>query len=757
MLQSHILGFPRIGKNRETKRHIEQYWRGDLPLEDLLEYEKKAAMELIDLQKQAGLSIITLGAFHLYDHVLDLTGHFSALPQRFADIENLTDRKFATARGFEEEPASDMSKWFNTNYHYIVPEWGPDTTFKLDCDAYLESIREQAEASQGLQTKVVLVGPITFLALGSETSADVYKKDLLQPLLNCYAQLITKIAELGVDWIQLDEPILVTDTEISLQEEAVLAYKKLTGLGAKLMLATYFHEVASRINRVPSNSIDALHIDTIASSDQIDQLFATLPKGVALSLGIVDGRSVWRTDIDKVSSHIQTWRANAEERELMIGSSCSLLHSPWSVESEDDLEPKLRGALSFACEKLDEIVVLTWDANRHKKRWVESFKIAGETARGNLEEYRQQFAGAKKTARPKEHRSPEPHQRAGQQRIDLKLPQFPTTTIGSLPQTSDIRKTRAAFKNGKISKKDYDKEMHKHIDECVKMQEKVGLDVLVHGEPERNDMVEYFGELLDGVAVTENGWVQSYGSRCVKPPIIHSDVSRPQAMTVDWITYAQGRTKKPMKGMLTGPVTILAWSFCRNDMTREAITKQIALAIRDEVQDLEASGIRIIQVDEPALRELLPLRKDEWAGYLRWATQAFRIATSQVDQKTQVHTHMCYSEFEDILDGIIDLEADVITIEQARSQMGLLAPLHQANYKADVGPGVYDVHSPTVPSVEEIEALLTKAAEQLSPGQLWVNPDCGLKTRAWKEVKPALENMVQAAHNLRDNEEYAVD
>ena len=748
MLHSHILGFPRIGKNRETKRCIEKFWAGDLELDEVQKFEKEAALQLVEVQKEAGLSLITLGCMHLYDHVLDMTAHLSALPQRFAEIDDLTERKFATARGLDNKPASDMSKWFNTNYHYIVPEWTPETKFELDCDAWLESLRAQHRAAGDSPTKLVLVGPITLLALGKTTDAKIVQKDLLESLVACYRDLIAKVAEIGIDWIQFDEPVLVTDIHPDLQQEAKGVYEQLKHEGIKIMLATYFEEVGSRVELLP-DTIDALHVDVTESRDQVTQLLQELPASIALSIGIVDGRSVWRTNIAKTCTAIDAWISASGDRELMIGSSCSLLHVPASVETETDLPEPLANALSFAHEKLDEIAVLSWSTSKQRKRWVDAFKVASQSARSTFQEYRESFSHQKKSEKLREHRTPESRQRATQQRSNLKLPLFPTTTIGSLPQTSDIRKTRAAFRNGRIDEAEYNKEMYKHIDECVKVQEKVGLDVLVHGEPERNDMVEYFGELLDGIAVTKNGWVQSYGSRCVKPPIIHSDVSRSKPMTVQWITHAQSRTKKPMKGMLTGPVTILAWSFRRGDMKPESIAKQIATAIRGEVADLESNGIGVIQVDEPALRELLPLRKENWASYLRWAAQAFRLSTSSVAQNTQIHTHMCYSEFEDIIEGIIDLGSDVISIEQARSSMELVASLQKAGFEADVGPGVYDVHSQVVPSVEHMEELLDKAAEALDPSQLWVNPDCGLKTRQWREVKPALENMVKAAKKVR--------
>ncbi|MDR0735772.1 MAG: 5-methyltetrahydropteroyltriglutamate--homocysteine S-methyltransferase [Zoogloeaceae bacterium] len=759
-LRTHILGFPRMGENRELKFALERHWRGEITLDELDEVGRDLRERHWALQREAGLDFVTVGDFAFYDHVANHIQFLGCEPARFGfSGEDELSRYFTLARGVAREgkgasrqkscPALEMTKWFDTNYHYLVPEFSADTTFSPQ-DGRLFSEVEEARAL-GHPVKAVLIGPLTFLWLGKEKTPGFSRLNLLEKLLPVYRQILARLHAAGVEWVQMDEPILGLDLPSPWQQAFEPAYHPLAATGARMMLATYFSPLAENFNLACRLPVAGLHIDAVRAPE--DALLAAdwLPARRVLSLGLIDGRNVWRADLDKALALLRAERLS-KLREIWLAPSCSLLHVPFRAEAEKGLDAELRSWLSFAVEKLQELRILKAAAQGD----------AG--AQPALEESRNALQGRK--ASPRVHapevaarlaalpadadRRKSPFQkRQKAQRARFSLPLLPTTTIGSFPQTASLRATRAAFRRGEMPLDDYAAVLRDKIAQTVAFQEELGLDVLVHGEAERNDMVEYFGEQLAGFAFTAHGWVQSYGSRCVKPPILYGDVSRPKPMTVEWSRLAQSLTQKPMKGMLTGPVTILQWSFARDDQSRAVIAEQIALAIRDEVIDLEKAGIGIIQIDEPAIREGLPPRRNGWVDHLAWATRAFRVAASGVADETQIHTHMCYSEFNDILPEIASMDADVITIETSRSGMELLQAFGDFHYPNAIGPGVYDIHSPRVPSVEEIEALLLKALEVIPAGRLWVNPDCGLKTRDWPETKAALANMIEAARRLR--------
>jgi len=753
MTQSATLGFPRIGARRELKQATEAHWKNELDEAALRRTGAELRAANWRLQRDAGIDVIPSNDFSFYDHVLDTIATVGAVPARFNCSGESVDLRtyFAMARGTADAAAMEMTKWFDTNYHYIVPEFVGGQRFALSSTKALDEFREAR--ALGIHTRPVLLGPVTLLSLGKAKEPGVEPLDLLDALVPVYAELLTRLGEAGADWVQIDEPVLVLDLSAGHQRALAKAYDALTGLGPRLMLATYFGDLRDNLATVASLPVDGLHVDLERGPDQLDQVLDALPADKVLSLGVVDGRNVWRTDLSGALRPIETAIAARGQDRVQVASSCSLLHAPVDLDSETELDPELRSWLAFGRQKLDELTALSRAARHGRDAAAEAFAesdAAAESRRASArihdEAVRTRLAGVSDADLAR--RNPYAVRRREQQ-AHIDLPPFPTTTIGSFPQTREVRQKRAAYRRGDLSAADYEAFLRREIEKAVRLQEEIGLDVLVHGEFERNDMVEYFGEQLDGFAFTRHGWVQSYGSRYVKPPIIYGDVARPEPMTVTWSQYARSLTDRPMKGMLTGPVTILQWSFVRDDQPRAETCKQIALAIRDEVADLEAAGITAIQIDEPALREGLPLRRSDWDAYLEWAVACFRLASSGVADRTQIHTHMCYGEFNDIMPSIAALDADVISIETSRSDMELLDGFTDFDYPNEIGPGVWDIHSPRVPSRDEMRALLDKAARVIDPAKLWVNPDCGLKTRAWEEVVPSLENMVAAAREVR--------
>jgi len=760
MATTHNLGFPRIGARRELKFALEAYWKGELCRDDLLGVASDLRRR--HWQDQAGLDLVPVGDFSLYDQVLDMSATLGNLPERVHGFHgDPLDNIFRVARGRSAPTpgehaeccggvaAGEMTKWFDTNYHYIVPEFSASTRFALDATRLLSHLGEAR--SQGLRAKPVIIGPVTYLALGkAKDGSDSLA--LLERLLPVYADLLEALAAEGVAWVQVDEPILVTELSAEWRRAFTTAYDRLRSARVNLMVASYFGPLQENAPLAAGLPVAGLHVDAVNDRDGVLDLLNMLGASKVLSLGVVNGRNIWKTDLTAVLDWLEPLAARLGER-LWIAPSCSLLHVPVDLDSEQRLDREIASWLAFARQKLGEVAVLATALNRGREAVRSELEAnrAAITARRDSPRVSNpavKAALAGITAEQSRRRSPYAV-RAARQAAWLKLPAFPTTTIGSFPQTAEVRQVRSQFKAGKIGQADYRRAIEKEIARCVREQEALGLDVLVHGEAERNDMVEYFGEQLEGYAFSQFGWVQSYGSRCVKPPILFGDIRRPKAMTVDWITYAQSLTDKPMKGMLTGPVTLLNWSFVRDDQPRSVSCRQLALAMREEVLDLERAGVRVIQIDEAALREGLPLRRAQWQEYLDWAVGAFRLTANGVADETQIHTHMCYSNFNDIMAAIADMDADVITIETSRSDMELLDAFDDFRYPNEIGPGVYDIHSPNIPSVEHIAALLRKAAERIPPERLWVNPDCGLKTRQWSEVIPALTAMVAAARMLR--------
>ncbi|WP_440533304.1 5-methyltetrahydropteroyltriglutamate--homocysteine S-methyltransferase [Variovorax sp. YR566] len=760
MTTTHNLGFPRIGARRELKFALESYWKGESSRDAL----KALGAELRrrHWQDQAGIDLVPVGDFAFYDQVLDMSFTLGNLPERVRGFHGDTlDNYFRVARGRSAQSAEDhagccggvaageMTKWFDTNYHYIVPEFTSATEFKLDASRILEQLAEAK--AQGVKAKPVLVGPVTYLSIG-KAKDDSDKLALLPRLLPVYAELLDALAAQGVEWVQIDEPLLVTELDADWQHAFNTAYHHLKAVKVKILLATYFGQLLENKYLAANLPVAGLHVDAMNGRDDVVPLLSMLPAHKVLSLGVINGRNIWKSDLAAILDWLEPLAQRLGER-LWIAPSCSLLHVPVDLASEQKLDAEVRWWLAYALQKLEELRVLA-TALRHGRDAVKDELAANQaaiSARRNSPRVNNpgvKAAIARLNAALGQRKSVYA-QRAPKQAALLKLPAYPTTTIGSFPQTAEIRHARSEFKAGRLDAAGYKAAMRAEIGRSVKEQEVLGLDVLVHGEAERNDMVEYFGEQLDGYAFSQFGWVQSYGSRCVKPPILFGDISRPKAMTVEWIKYAQSLTQKPMKGMLTGPVTILNWSFVRDDQPRSVSCHQLALAIREEVLDLEKAGVRVIQIDEAALREGLPLRKSQWQEYLDWAVESFRITANGVRDETQIHTHMCYSEFNDIIASIADMDADVITIETSRSDMELLDAFDNFKYPNEIGPGVYDIHSPNIPSQEHIVQLMKKAAERVPAERLWVNPDCGLKTRQWAEVVPALTNMVAAAKTLR--------
>uniref|UniRef100_UPI003CFD6B3D 5-methyltetrahydropteroyltriglutamate-- homocysteine S-methyltransferase n=1 Tax=Alcaligenes faecalis TaxID=511 RepID=UPI003CFD6B3D len=760
MTTIHNLGFPRIGAKRELKFALESYWKGESSRDELKMLG--AQLRQRHWENQAGLDLVPVGDFSFYDQVLDASFLLGNLPERVQGFHgDELDNYFRVARGRSAKgledhsaccggvAAGEMTKWFDTNYHYIVPEFTADTQFKLDASRLLEQLAEAK--AQGVKAKPVIIGPVTYLALG-KAKDESNKLALLDRLLPVYVQLLDTLAKAGVEWVQIDEPILVTELDADWQQAFKTAYQQLKAAGVKLLVATYFGQLLENAALAASLPVAGLHVDAINDRDGVDALLKLLGDEKVLSLGVINGRNIWKTDLTAVLDWVEPIAKQLGDR-LWIAPSCSLLHVPVDLDSEQKLDADVKSWVAFALQKLDELRVLgkALSQGRDAVKAELAENLAALTARRNSPRVNNpavKAAVARISAELGKRKSVYA-QRASKQAEFLKLPAFPTTTIGSFPQTVEIRRARSEFKAGRLDENSYQAAMRAEIERSVREQEKLGLDVLVHGEAERNDMVEYFGEQLDGYAFSQFGWVQSYGSRCVKPPILFGDISRPQAMTVEWITYAQSLTQKPMKGMLTGPVTILNWSFVRDDQPRSASCLQLALAIREEVLDLEKAGVHVIQIDEAALREGLPLRKSQWQSYLDWAVESFRITANGVGDETQIHTHMCYSEFNDIISSIADMDADVITIETSRSDMELLEAFENFQYPNEIGPGVYDIHSPNIPTEQHIVNLMKKAAERVPAERLWVNPDCGLKTRQWAEVIPALTNMVAAAKALR--------
>lgn len=751
MTTFHLAGFPRVGAKRELKFAQERYWRGEIAEADLLDIAKRLRELNWQHQAKANADFIVVADFTLYDHILDLQVATGAIPARFGfDSQNLTlDQYFQLARGNKTQFAIEMTKWFDTNYHYLVPEFHKEIQFKANPTHYVTQIREAK--ALGYQVKPTIVGPLTFLWLGKEKGAAFNRFDLLAQLVPVYVEILNTLAAEGVEYIQIDEPALTLD----LPAEWIATYKAVYAtfaeqVKAKLLLATYFGSVAEHADLLKALPVAGLHIDLVRAPEQL-AAFADYDK--ILSVGIIDGRNIWRANLNQVLDVVEPLKAKLGDR-LWIAPSCSLLHTPYDLEVETQLQankPELYQWLAFTLQKIQELRIIKTALEQGREAVqteLEASQVAADARKNSREIHRtcvtERLANLPKNA---DQRKSPFAERIKLQNAWLNLPLLPTTNIGSFPQTTAIRHARAAFKKGELSLADYETAMKKEIEFVVREQEKLDLDVLVHGEAERNDMVEYFGELLDGFAFTKFGWVQSYGSRCVKPPVIYGDVTRPEPMTVRWSQYAQSLTNKVMKGMLTGPVTILQWSFVRNDISRETVCKQIAVALSDEVLDLEKAGIKVIQIDEPAIREGLPLKRADWDAYLKWAGEAFRLSSMGCKDDTQIHTHMCYSEFNDILPAIAALDADVITIETSRSDMELLTAFGDFKYPNDIGPGVYDIHSPRVPAAEEIEHLLRKALQVVPKERLWVNPDCGLKTRGWPETIAALKVMVDVTKN----------
>ena len=769
------LGFPRIGPRRELKKSLESYWAGKTTAKALLEDASGLRAAAWARLKAAGVTHIPSNDFSLYDHVLDTTAMVGALPEVYGwkGGKIPLDTYFAMARGTRGTPgdeacahhghdhgapaqglpALEMTKWFDTNYHYMVPEFVKGQTFSLASTKPLDEFLEAK--SLGVHTRPVLLGPVTYLLLGKSKDPTLEPLSLLRSLLPVYIEILRKLEAAGADWVQIDEPALVLDLDDKARAALGMAYATFFSAAPrlKLMLATYFGALGDNLETALELPVAGLHVDLVRAPEQLDAVLAKAPADLVLSLGVIDGRNVWRADLPAVLDRLEPVVAARGTDKIVLAPSCSLLHVPVDLGQEDALDEDLKSWLAFAVQKVNELATLGQALNQGRAAVKDALSASARAASARKTSPKihdpavKQRMAAVTSSMARRH-GPFEARRALQRR-ELALPVFPTTTIGSFPQTEGVRKARAAHAKGALSDAEYQAYLRKETESAVRWQEEIGIDVLVHGEFERNDMVQYFGEQLSGYAFTKHAWVQSYGSRYVRPPIIFGDVARPHPMTVEWSAYAQSLTGKPMKGMLTGPVTMLQWSFVRDDIPRSDTCRQIALALRDEVVDLEAAGIRVIQIDEPAIREGLPLRKADWKAYLDWAVECFRLSASGVGDRTQIHTHMCYSEFNDIIDSIGAMDADVISIETARSKMELLEAFTTYRYPNEIGPGVYDIHAPRLPPVDEMADLLAKAKDRLSANQIWVNPDCGLKTRKWEEVKPALVNMVEAARRLR--------
>ncbi|BBE20148.1 5-methyltetrahydropteroyltriglutamate--homocysteine methyltransferase [Aquipluma nitroreducens] len=765
---THNLGYPRIGDNRELKKAVEGYWSERISYEQLIEISSAIKQKNWLMQKELGIDLIPSNDFSLYDHVLDLAFALSAIPDRYSQLLRNSDKLkldlyFAMARGCQDGVADitamEMTKWFDTNYHYIVPEFYKNQKFWLSNFKFIDEFQEAKKL--GIITKPVILGPVSFLLLGKEKEEGFDRIDLLGNLLEAYFEMISLLVDNGVEWIQFDEPFLALDLTTEQKGAFKIAYSRIRKNfpTVKLLLSVYFGGLSDNVELVAGLPVDAIHLDLVRDPAQLEIMMNLVSDEKKLSLGLVDGRNIWKNNYENSLKLISRTIEKIGLERVMLAPSCSLIHVPCDLEletNEEVLSAEIKQWLAFAKQKVEEVVVLkqlsiykgdisSIQLFKENQEAIQSRKISSLIHNDLVKEridFIEQFEEMK--------RLPFSLRKKVQQKR-LELPAFPTTTIGSFPQTADVRSWRAKLKKRELSSEEYNQLIQNEIENAIRWQEEIGLDVLVHGEFERNDMVEYFGEMLDGFVFTSNGWVQSYGSRCVKPPIIFGDVQRPNPMTVNWITYAQSLTSKPVKGMLTGPVTILKWSFVRDDQPLSVTCNQIALAIRDEVLDLEKNHISVIQIDEPALREGLPLQKSDWKTYLDWAVNAFRLSYAGVKDQTQIHTHMCYSEFNDIIDSITALDADVITIECSRSQMELLDVFGEYKYPNDIGPGVYDIHSPRVPSDTEMVGLLKKAMAVIPKENIWVNPDCGLKTRKWEETKEAIKKMVNATKTIRES------
>lgn len=768
MVLATNLGFPRIGANRELKKAVEGYWKGKIDQVNLLDTAKELRQTHWQLQKEAGLSHIPSNDFSFYDQVLDMICTVGAIPRRynFSGDQVDLDTYFAMARGRQQGDvdvvAMEMSKWFDTNYHFIVPEFEETTEFKLSSSKIFDEFQEAKDA--GVDTRPVLIGPVTFVSLGKAYYEEFDLQKTIAQVTDIYEEILKKLSALGAEWVQIDEPILALDLNEEKEEAFKATYDRLASVSdVKILLATYFESLRDNNALAFSLPVDGVHIDlcrsvgqaNVESNDPERALDDAIAKaeGKVLSVGIVDGRNIWKNDLRASIETVQKAADKLGADNVFVAPSCSLLHSPVDLDNETEMDQEIKNWMAFAKQKCAEIATISGGVNNGTDAVCDALAASDAAQKERETSSRIHNTDVKDrvaaiSEEMKSRKSPFA-ERQKLQHAALNLPLYPTTSIGSFPQTQEIRKARAAFKKGQLDGPAYEQAMKDEIAHVIKYQESIGMDVLVHGEAERNDMVEYFGEQLNGFVFSKNGWVQSYGSRCVKPPIIFGDVSRSGAMTVEWSKYAQSLTDKPMKGMLTGPVNILQWSFVRDDQPRSQTTRQIALAMRDEVADLETADIKVIQIDEAALREGLPLRRSDWKAYLDWAVEAFRITSSVAKDETQIHTHMCYSEFNDIIDSIGNMDADVISIETSRSAMELLDAFIEYKYPNEIGPGVYDIHSPRIPRTEEMMKLLTKAEKVLDVEQIWVNPDCGLKTRGWAEVEPALRHMVEAAKEMR--------
>uniref|UniRef100_UPI0032DF9F8F 5-methyltetrahydropteroyltriglutamate-- homocysteine S-methyltransferase n=1 Tax=Mucilaginibacter sp. Bleaf8 TaxID=2834430 RepID=UPI0032DF9F8F len=755
------LGYPRMGSHRQLKKACEQYWSGKITREELTQAARKIKEENWQLQVNAGIDLVPCNDFSFYDQVLDMTLMLGAIPARYTPVLSTVqtnkeiDLYFAMARGYQKDgldiTAMEMTKWFDTNYHYIVPEFTANQQFRIFSEKVFAEYNHARQLC-GNAAKPVLLGPVSYLLLGKEKEAGFERIDLIKSLVPVYIEVIKRLKAYGAEWIQLDEPYLALDLSKKEKQAFVYAYNEICQRcpSVKILVATYFDALLDNTQLAVNLPVAALHIDLVRAPEQLDEVLALVPEKLQLSLGVIDGRNVWKNDYSKSLPLITKAIAAVGTERIMIAPSCSLLHTPFDLDQETEINSEIKNWMAFAKQKLQEVSALYQIVNGNTELYqINQQAVAARKSSALTNNPAVKLRIESITDADANRQSAFPvRQQLQQQRF--KLPLFPTTTIGSFPQTDDIRQLRAKLKKGELTQAQYDEAIEMATVNSIRVQEEIGIDVLVHGEFERNDMVEYFGEQLEGYLFTKNGWVQSYGSRCVKPPVVFGDVSRPEDMTVRWSSFAQQQTDKPMKGMLTGPITILQWSFVRDDQPRWVTANQIALAIRDEVIALEQAGIGIIQIDEPAIREGLPLRKANWPSYLDWAVKAFRISASGVQDDTQIHTHMCYSEFNDIIQNIAAMDADVITIETSRSQMELLEAFADFEYPNEIGPGVYDIHSPRVPSVEEMVNLLEKAATLLPAQNIWVNPDCGLKTRKWPETIAALQNMVDAAKQARE-------
>ena len=749
MITTATIGYPRIGPKRELKKALESFWKGDIKENELQSTAKDLRKKNWEIQKENGIDLITSNDFSFYDQVLDTICLLGAVPDRYNWQGDDVDLKtyFAMARGSQTKEldvsALEMTKWFDTNYHYLVPELKSDQKFKISSQKPFEEFKEAQSA--GYKTKPVLLGPITFLLLSKSTEGK-NTLDLLDNLLPVYLEIVKKLNDLGAEWIQIDEPIFVKDLDegvVSKIKKTLNAIKEAAG-NSKILLTTYFESIDQKVKEeVFASDVDAVHLDLVRGENNFNYI---KDSNKTLSLGVINGRNIWKSDLTQIIDQIKDVKGD-----FIISSSCPLLHTPYDLDLETKVPENIKKWLAFAKQKLQEINILKQNINHGeaKSDLTDNKACIEERKKSSLIHDDNVKARVKTINEDTLNRQSKYEDRAKIQRDIFNLPLYPTTTIGSFPQTKDVRQARAKNRKGELSNEDYDKFLEDKTIEAIKRQEELGIDVIVHGEFERNDMVEYFGENLKGFTFTSSGFVQSYGSRCVKPPIIFGDVSRPESMTVRWSKFAQKQTSSIVKGMLTGPITILQWSFVRDDQPRQTTAEQIAFAIRDEVADLESNGIRMIQIDEPALREGLPLKRKDWNEYLKWSVNAFRISAAVVKNETQIHTHMCYAEFEDIIDSIAALDADVISIETSRSRMELLKTFEKFKYPNEIGPGVYDIHSPRVPKKDEMVELIKKASKQIDPKRLWVNPDCGLKTRGWPETIDALKEMVSAAKELR--------